>query len=71
MRQFLPYFQCAVHAMWPVVDAVWNGVWQAMKIANVADALDVNIAPHNFYSHLSTMMKRAFPRGGGAESARE
>lgn len=27
-----------------------------MKMANTAEAFDVNVAPHNFYSHLSTMM---------------
>jgi len=35
-----------------IIDAVWNGVWQAMKIAGAADAFEVNIAPHNFYGHL-------------------
>ena len=39
-----------------IVDAVWNGVWQSMKIAAAADAHEVNIAPHNFYGHLATMM---------------
>jgi hypothetical protein len=39
---------------------VWNGVWQAMKIANAADAFEVNIAPHNFYGHLATMMNAHF-----------
>ena len=43
-----------------IIDAVWNGVWQSMKIANTAEAFDVNIAPHNFYSHLATMMNTHF-----------
>jgi L-alanine-DL-glutamate epimerase-like enolase superfamily enzyme len=43
-----------------IIDAVWNGVWQAMKIANAADAFEVNIAPHNFYGHLATMMNAHF-----------
>lgn len=59
IRQFLPYFQAQSMDV-AIIDAVWNGVWQAMKIANVADAFDVNIAPHNFYSHLSTMMNVHF-----------
>ena len=42
------------------MDVVWNGAWQAMKIANTAEAFDVNVAPHNFYSHLSTMMSANF-----------
>ena len=31
-----------------------------MKVANTADAYDINIAPHNFYSHLATMMNVHF-----------
>jgi L-alanine-DL-glutamate epimerase-like enolase superfamily enzyme len=31
-----------------------------MKIANMADAYQVNIAPHNFYGHLATMMNAHF-----------
>lgn len=43
-----------------IVDAVWNGVWQSMKIAAVAEAHDINIAPHNFYGDLCTMMNAQF-----------
>lgn len=59
VRQYLPYFQ-AQSVDVAIIDAVWNGVWQSMKIANVAEAFDVNIAPHNFYSHLATMMNVHF-----------
>ena len=59
VRQFLPYFQQQAVDV-AIVDAVWNGAWQSMKIANTADAFDVNIAPHNFYSHLATMMNVHF-----------
>jgi L-alanine-DL-glutamate epimerase-like enolase superfamily enzyme len=59
VRQFLPYFQEQSMDV-AIIDAVWNGVWQAMKIANTAEAFDVNIAPHNFYSHLATMMNTHF-----------
>ena len=31
-----------------------------MKMANLADIHDVNIAPHNFYGHLSTFMNAHF-----------
>ena len=43
-----------------IVDAVWNGVWQSMKIANAAEAYEVNVAPHNFYGHLCSMMNVHF-----------
>lgn len=59
VRQFLPYFQQQSVDV-AIVDVVWNGVWQSMKIANTAEAFDVNVAPHNFYSHLATMMNVHF-----------
>jgi L-alanine-DL-glutamate epimerase-like enolase superfamily enzyme len=40
-----------------------EGVWQSMKIAAAADAHEVNIAPHNFYGHLATMMNAHFAAG--------
>lgn len=59
LREFLPYF--AEQAMdVAIIDAVWNGVWQSMKIAAAAEAHEVNIAPHNFYGHLCTMMNAHF-----------
>lgn len=58
-RQFLPYLQAQSMDV-AIVDAVWNGVWQSMKIAALADTFDVNIAPHNFYSHQATMMNVHF-----------
>jgi galactonate dehydratase len=38
----------------------WNGVLEAMKIASMAEACDVNCAPHNFYGHMSTLMSAHF-----------
>jgi galactonate dehydratase len=59
LREFLPYFREQAMDV-AIIDAVWNGVWQAMKIAAVAEACEVNIAPHNFYGHLATMMNAHF-----------
>ena len=59
LRGFLPYF--AEEAMdVAIIDAVWNGVWQGMKVAASAEAYEVNVAPHNFYGHLCTMMNAHF-----------
>jgi L-alanine-DL-glutamate epimerase-like enolase superfamily enzyme len=59
MREFLPFFrEQAVDVA--IIDAVWNGVWQSMKIAAAAEAHEVNVAPHNFYGHLCTMMNAHF-----------
>src|SRR5262249_17474819 len=39
-----------------IVDTPWNGVAESLKIASMAEAYEVNVAPHNFYGHLATMM---------------
>jgi galactonate dehydratase len=59
VRSFLPYFQEQSVDV-AIVDTIWNGVWQSMKVAAVADAHDVNVAPHNFYGDLCTMMNVHF-----------
>jgi len=59
LGSFLPYFQQSAMDV-AIVDTVWNGVWQSMKIAAMADAFEVNIAPHNFYGHLCTFMNAHF-----------
>lgn len=59
LRQFLPFWTAQAMDV-AIIDAVWNGVWQAMKIAAAAEAHEVNIAPHNFYGHLATMMNAHF-----------
>jgi len=59
MREFLPYFRAQSMDV-AIIDAVWNGVWQSMKIANLAEAHEVNIAPHNFYGHLASFMNVHF-----------
>ena len=43
-----------------IVDVPWNGIWHAMKIANLAESFEINVAPHNFYGHLSTLMSAHF-----------
>jgi galactonate dehydratase len=59
LREFLPYFREQAMDV-AIIDAVWNGVWQSMKIAGAAEAHEVNVAPHNFYGHLCTMMNAHF-----------
>ncbi len=43
-----------------IIDTPWNGVAESVKIAAMADAYEVNVAPHNFYGHLATMMNAHF-----------
>jgi L-alanine-DL-glutamate epimerase-like enolase superfamily enzyme len=43
-----------------IIDIPWNGIWLGMKIAAMAEAYEVNVAPHNFYGNLSTLMSAHF-----------
>lgn len=59
VQQFLPFFQAQAVDV-AIIDTPWNGVWQSLKIAAAAEAYEVNVAPHNFYGHLCTMMNAHF-----------
>jgi len=59
LQQFLPFFQARAMDV-AIIDTPWNGVWQSMKIAAAADAYETNVACHNFYGHLCTMMNAHF-----------
>jgi len=59
VREFLPYFRAQAMDV-AIIDTVWNGVWQGMKIAAAAEAQEINVAPHNFYGHLCSMMNAHF-----------
>lgn len=56
---FLPYFRAQALDV-AIVDGVWNGMWQAMKMAGAAEGHEINVAPHNFYGHLCTLMNAHF-----------
>lgn len=43
-----------------IVDVVWNGFREALGIAAVADAYEVNVAPHNFFGPLATLISAHF-----------
>ena len=53
LRQYQPYFR--KRAMDTVkVDVQWQGFSQAKKVADLAEVYELNIAPHNYNSHLSS-----------------
>ena len=53
MRDFIPYFELhAADVM--MIDVPWNGFSQSKKIGDLAEVYQMNIAPHNYYSHLAT-----------------
>lgn len=58
-RQFLPFLRAGSVDV-AIVDVPWNGILESMKIAALAEAHEVNCAPHNFYGNLSTMMSAHF-----------
>lgn len=57
--EYLVYFQADALDV-AIIDIPWIGAWQALKIAAMADAFQVNVAPHNYYGHLSSMMSAHF-----------
>lgn len=56
---YKPYFDAESMDV-AIVDNPWNGVAEGLKIAAMADVYEVNVAPHNFYGHLATMMNATF-----------
>lgn len=57
--EFLPYFQADALDV-SIIDVVWIGAWQSLKIASAADAFQVNCAPHNYYGHLASLISGHF-----------
>ena len=58
-RGFKPFLEHAAVDV-AIVDIPWNGLAEGLKIAAMAEAYEVNVAPHNFYGHLSTLMSAHF-----------
>ena len=58
-RQFKDYFEQGSMDV-GIVDLPWNGILESMKIAAMAEAYEINCAPHNFYGHMSTLMSAHF-----------
>ncbi len=59
LKQYRPFLQqYAVDVA--IVDVPWNGLWELMRIATLADAFEVDVAPHNFCGDLATLMSAHF-----------
>ncbi len=61
-RDFLPYFDNRSMDV-AIVDVIWNGLGESMKIAAMAETHEINVAPHNFYGHLCSMISAHFAAG--------
>ncbi len=55
MRDYLPYFQAHAADVF-MIDVPWNGFSQSKKVGDLAEVFQLNVAPHNYYSHLSSHM---------------
>ncbi|GIT16377.1 MAG: hypothetical protein CM1200mP38_0340 [Dehalococcoidia bacterium] len=55
MREYLPYFQMHSADMF-MIDVPWNGFSQSKKVGDLAEVYQHNVAPHNYYSHLSSFI---------------
>ena len=53
-RQYRPVLE--MHAVdTAIIDVPWNGFSQAYVIGQMADAYELTVAPHNYYSHLADL----------------
>ncbi|MGP4015896.1 mandelate racemase/muconate lactonizing enzyme family protein [Saccharopolyspora sp. 5N708] len=55
LRGYRPFFEARAVDV-PVIDVAWNGLPEAVRIADLADSHDLNIAPHNYAGHLLSYM---------------
>ena len=58
-RAFRPFLD-AYAADVAIIDVIWNGFLESIKIAAMADAYEVNCAPHNYYGHLCSAVSAHF-----------
>jgi galactonate dehydratase len=53
-RQYRPFLELRA-ADTVIIDVPWNGFGQAYLIGQMADAYELTVAPHNYYSHLADL----------------
>ena len=58
-REFKPYFENYAQDV-AIIDVIWNGLAESLKIAAMADVYETNVAPHNFYGHLCSAISAHF-----------
>lgn len=57
--QFKPYLD-AQAVDYAIVDVLWNGAWESVKIAAMAETYFVNCATHNYHGWLGTAISAHF-----------
>ena len=58
-RDFKPFFENYAMDV-AIIDVIWNGYAESLKIAAMAEVYEMNVAPHNFYGHLSSVISAHF-----------
>ncbi|MDB5946853.1 MAG: Mandelate racemase/muconate lactonizing enzyme-like protein, partial [Ramlibacter sp.] len=59
LQEYRPYLQGRTVDV-AIIDPMWNGVWQSVRIATMADAFETHIAPHNPVGELGNLMSLHF-----------
>jgi galactonate dehydratase len=58
-KEFRPYLER--HSVdVALIDIVWNGIWQAKKIADIAEAYEINVATHGYQGPLAPFISAQF-----------
>ena len=58
MRDYIPYFELHAADVF-MIDVPWNGFSQSKKVGDLAEVYQLNVAPHNYYSHLANFVSAA------------
>ncbi len=58
-RAFRPFLDAYAQDV-AIIDVIWNGFLESIKIASMAEAYEVNVAPHNYYGHLCSAVSAHF-----------
>jgi galactonate dehydratase len=58
-RGFRPFLEAGAADV-AIIDIIWNGLNESLKIAAMADSFGVDVAPHNYYSPLASAISGHF-----------
>lgn len=58
-NQFRPYFEARA-VDYCIIDVLWNGAWESLKIAAMAESYYINCATHNYHGWLGTAISAHF-----------
>ena len=58
-RGFRPFLELKA-ADFAIVDLLWNGWSESLKIASMVESFELSCAPHNYHGHLSTAISAHF-----------